>query len=289
MRPTGGGATASLFSKIPGRPTPGTRLRFWVLLLVGLGVYGWASHGVGFNLVKVLTGVPEMGNLVMRMLPTEAVGGEFSFSATALRNQIGYVRLTWGPLAETLRIAILSALFGAMLSVPVSLLAARNLARFQWVYWTVRTAMNLLRTIPDLVLAAVFAGAFGIGVLPGILAMTVFSFTIIAKLLSESIESIDLGPVEAMRACGANRLQLIAYGVVPQVLPQFVAYVLYVFEINVRASLILGLVGAGGIGTELMTMLSFFEYQAVFVIIVVMLAVVVAVDALSTRLRAKLV
>src|SRR5699024_11271342 len=113
---------------------------------------------------------------------------------------------------------------------------------------SVRPFMNVLRAIAALALAVVFVCLFGVGVFPGILALIVFSLVILAKLISETIEAVDMNPLEAMRASGGNTLQVIFYGLVPQVLPQFTSFVLYVFEINIRASVVLGLVGAGGIG-----------------------------------------
>ncbi|MCG0239269.1 MAG: phosphonate ABC transporter, permease protein PhnE [Firmicutes bacterium] len=282
-----------LFAGIPGAPTPWTRVRNLAIGVLLVALYLWSARATDFSLGRLARGVPEMGNLLIRMLPFERVdlpggGVAWRWSNELLRQQIAFLPSVWGPLMETLRIAIVSATLGSLLAVPVALLASRNLVRYPWLYWLARGFMNLLRTIPDLVLAAVLAGAFGVGVLPGILAVTIFSFTVVAKLLSESIEAIDPGPLEAMRAVGANRLQAIAFGVVPQVLPQYIAYVLYVFEIDVRASTVLGLVGAGGIGFTLQTSLRLLNYRAAFMIILVILAVVVLIDTISNRLRERL-
>lgn len=280
-------------AQIPGAPTAWTRLRKLLILAAVIAIWLWSAIGTDFNPGRVITGIPEMWDLFLRMLPTErAWDGDvarYTFSWETLRAQFGFISYTWAPLTETLRIAVMSATIGALLSVPFSLMGARNMVRFKWLYWSVRSVLNLIRTIPDLVLAAVFSGAFGVGALPGILAMSVFSFTIMAKLLSESIEAIDPGPVEALRACGANRLQLIMFAVVPQVLPQYIAYSLYVFEINVRASAVLGVVGAGGIGHVLKAHMSYFDYPSVAVIILVILLVVVATDYVSNKLRERLV
>lgn len=206
-----------------------------------------------------------------------------------LAEQFAYARDVWGPLSQTLRMALIGALFGALLAVPFSLLAARNLVRSKAVYYMVRTVLNLIRTIPDLVLAAVLSGALGLGALPGVTALAIFSFALIAKLLSESIEAIDPGPLEAMQACGANWLQMIAYGVAPQVLPQFLAYWIYVLEVDVRASTVLGLVGAGGIGMTLMADLNLTRFRNVGAIIVAILAVVVVMEWISAKVRERLV
>lgn len=283
-----------LFAGIPGAPTTWTRLRMLLTVVLVVVLYIWSARGTEFSFWRLLQGIPEAGNLLIRMLPFERIlladGSEgWRWSNELLWEQLAFLPQVWAPLMETMRIAIISATLGSLLAIPFSLLAARNLVRFRWLYWLVRGFLNILRTIPDLALAAVLAGAFGIGALPGIMAVTIFSFTIVAKLLSESIEAIDPGPLEAMRAAGANRLQTIAFGVVPQVLPQYIAYTLYVFEIDVRASTVLGLVGAGGIGFTLKATLSFFNYQAALMIILVILGVVVLIDYISNRLRERLI
>jgi phosphonate transport system permease protein len=219
----------------------------------------------------------------------EEGGTEFLFYRDYLDDQKAFLKDIAGPLLDTFRMAIVGAFFGAILAVPFALLAARNLIKIKLVYYIVRFFVNLIRTIPDLVWAALFTGALGVGALPGVLALIVFSFGMNAKLLSESIETIDQGPLEAMQACGASWLQQIRYGVVPQVLPQFLAYGLYVLEIDVRASTVLGLVGAGGIGVLFNTQLTLGRWHRVGVIVLVMLIVVWAMDFISTRVRERLI
>lgn len=206
-----------------------------------------------------------------------------------LQDQIAFLKDVWDPLMDTFRMAILGAFWGALIAIPFALLASRNLVKVKAVYHITRVVLNLIRTVPDMVWAALMTGAFGLGALPGVLALAAFSFGLNAKLLSESIETIDPGPLEAMQACGANRYQLIRYGVVPQVLPQFLAYAMYVLEIDVRASTVLGLVGAGGIGVLFNTELTFRRYPHVGAIVIVMLVVVALLDFISTKVRERLV
>jgi phosphonate transport system permease protein len=149
-------------------------------------------------------------------------------------------------------------------------------------------ALNLSRTIPDLLFAALFAAVFGYGPLAGTLALTFFSFGILSKWAYEAIETVYDGPMEAMTAVGANKLQWIHYGVVSQVVGQFVGFALYMFEINIRAAAILGFVGAGGIGIYLNRTLGMFRYDQTLLIILFTLAIVVAIDAASSRIRGKL-
>lgn len=286
-------------------------------------IYVWAANGLGITVGKLASAQTwrNMGDLLVRLGPFDRIDkcrdailvwGEndpiaeepnpakvkavceqgktyYLYQSGNLKAQFAYARSVWDPLMQTLRMAILGAFAGALLAVPFSLLAAQNLVRSKVVYYVVRAFLNLIRTIPDLVLAAVLSGAFGLGALPGVMALAIFSFALIAKLASESVEAIDPGPLEAMQACGANRLQQIRYGVVPQVLPQYIAYTLYVLEVDVRASTILGLVGAGGIGQFLYADLNLLRYPNVGAVIVVLLIAVLLMDFVSTKLRERLV
>ncbi|WP_170008671.1 phosphonate ABC transporter, permease protein PhnE [Bacillus fonticola] len=191
----------------------------------------------------------------------------------------------WGPLGETIQMAIIATTIAMILCIPLSLLAARNVTQNKVAYGATRGFLNIMRTVPDLVLAIVFVQIFGIGALPGILALTILSLGILAKLISETVESIDMNPLEAMRASGANTLQMIAYGLVPQVLPQFASFTLFVFEINIRASVILGYVGAGGIGLILQQQMKFYNYDNAMVVIIVIFAIVVLIEWISKKLR----
>src|SRR5699024_4554979 len=147
----------------------------------------------------------------------------------------------WEPMATTIQMAVIATTVAALLTIPLALLSAHNITTIKPLYYITRISLNILRTIPDLVLAVIFVGLFGVGVFPGILALIIFSLGILAKLFGETVEAVDMDPLEAMRASGANIFQVIYYGLVPQVLPQFTSFVLYVFEINIRASVVLGL------------------------------------------------
>ncbi|WP_188456857.1 phosphonate ABC transporter, permease protein PhnE [Virgibacillus oceani] len=195
----------------------------------------------------------------------------------------------WDPMAQTIQMAIIATTVAAVLTVPLALLSAQNITTFKPLYYFTRTLLNILRTIPDLVLAVVFVGLFGIGLFPGIIALIIFSLGILAKLISETIEAVDMNPLEAMRASGGNILQVIFYGLVPQVLPQFTSFVLYVFEINIRASVVLGLVGAGGIGLVLDQQLGFYNYPNAMAIIVLIFVVVLVIEYISNKLREALI
>lgn len=202
---------------------------------------------------------------------------------------LSVITAVWDPMAQTIQMAIIATTVAAVLTVPLALLSAQNITTSKPLYLLTRTILNILRTIPDLVLAVIFVGLFGVGLFPGIVALVIFSLGILAKLISETIESVDMNPLEAMRASGGSVLQVIFYGLVPQVLPQFTSFVLYVFEINIRASVVLGLVGAGGIGLVLDQQLKFYNYPNVMTIIILIFIVVLIIEYISNKLREALI
>jgi len=200
-----------------------------------------------------------------------------------------YIRIVVKPMIETIQMAILGTTFGAILAFPVAFLAASNVTGRWLLRGPARFVLNLSRTIPDLLFAALFAAVVGFGPLAGTLALTFFSFGILSKWAYEAIETIENGPLEAMTAVGANKLQWIHYGVIPQVTAQFIGFGMYMFEINIRAAAILGIVGAGGIGLFLNRTLGMFRYDQTIVIVLFTLAIVLAIDSVSSRIRGKLI
>lgn len=193
-----------------------------------------------------------------------------------------------GPFIQTVQMAILGTVGGAVLSIPLVVLASSNLTPHRAVYIISKAFMNLLRTIPDLLYAAIFVAAIGVGPVSGVLALTVFSTAVVAKLTTESVEAVDPAPLEAVRAAGGSGLQVLRHAVVPQVAPVFLSHCLYVFEVNIRASTVLGLVGAGGIGQQLQLMLTLFQYDNALIIIMVTFLLVAAIDLAGSRLRERL-
>ncbi|WP_245732864.1 phosphonate ABC transporter, permease protein PhnE [Salinibacillus kushneri] len=200
-----------------------------------------------------------------------------------------YIQAAIDPLIETIQIAVVATTFSVLICIPMSLLSANTIVKNKYLYQTFRNIMNILRTMPDILLATIFVSFFGIGIVPGILALTIFSLGLLAKLLSETIETIDPRQMEAIRSTGGNIIQVIWYGVVPQVLPNFISYGLYVFELNVRASLVLGFVGAGGIGSIIDTQLNFMQYQKVMAVLILLLVAVIVIETISNALRRRVV
>ncbi|MCA0969615.1 phosphonate ABC transporter, permease protein PhnE [Halobacillus litoralis] len=199
--------------------------------------------------------------------------------------QMQYAPAIWPKLAETIQMAVLATALAAIFCIPLCLGAAENIANNKWIYNTMRTFLNVMRTIPELILAVLFVGLFGIGVFSGVLALFIFSLGILAKLMSETVEGIDKTQLEAIEASGGNKLQVIWYAVLPQILPQFASFSLYVFEINIRASVVLGFVGAGGIGLLIQQQINFLNYPAAMAVVMVIFFVVILIDFISNRIR----
>ncbi|WP_053373573.1 phosphonate ABC transporter, permease protein PhnE [Paenibacillus sp. FJAT-27812] len=237
-----------------------------ILLLWGSSVQTEATFG------ELIEGFPNMFDLLKEMFPPKWT----------------YFDNIVGAMLETIRMALIGTTIGAILAIPVALLSASNLTKSSWLRYPVRFLLNLIRTIPDLLLAAIFVSIVGIGPLPGMMALSVFSLGLIAKLTYEALEAIDRGPLEAMTAVGATGPQRILYAVIPQIQAHFMSFTLYTFEINVRAAAVLGLVGAGGIGHYYEITLGFLEYDKTSVIIIFTLAIVLLIDYSSTKLREKL-
>jgi phosphonate transport system permease protein len=193
------------------------------------------------------------------------------------------------PLIETFRIAIVAALVGCGTALPLAFLASRITAPNGGVYLVAKGFMNFIRTIPDLFWALLFVASVGGGPFAGSLALAIFSLAIMAKLLSETIDAVDPGPLEAAKATGSTHFPAVRSAVLPQVLPNYVAYALYIFEITIRASAVLGLVGAGGIGRVIEAQRSFFRFDRVLAIVIVIFGIVFVIEQVSVALRRRLV
>ena len=189
--------------------------------------------------------------------------------------------------------AMLATTLGALVAFPFSFLAAKNLTGRSrlliWLYYAARAILNILRSIEALLYVVIFVFWVGIGPFAGMLALAVTSFALIGKLFSEAIENIDTGPIEAMTATGANRLQAISYAILPQIVPPFVSYLLYQWDINVRMATIIGFAGGGGIGLTLTTFFGSLQYHKAGTVVAMIVIVVALMDFASAKLRENLV
>ena len=262
-----------VFSAFPFPPEEGTaRLRNAALFVVLFGLAAYAAADTQVSVSALVQGFPYMGRLFVAFFSPDFT--DIARYAPAL--------------VETIQMAVAGTLIGSLLALGYAFLAARNFVSRRGTLWATRGFMNLVRTIPDLLFAALFVAVFGIGALSGILALVFFSFGIVAKLTSETIEAADMGPAEALYAAGATPTVTAAYAVLPQILPQYLSYVLYVFEINVRVSTVLGLVGAGGIGVPLKAALNLLQYDRASAILLLVFVAVLLIEWTSQYLRRRL-
>lgn len=196
-----------------------------------------------------------------------------------------YLALIW----ETILMAITSTLIGTALAVGLSLLAARNVTPSHWAGVAARRFLEFCRGVPDILIALVLVFAVGIGPLAGVLAIIISATGALGKLFSEVVENATMKPVDGITAVGGDWFQRMRYGIMPQVLPNFTSYTLWRFEINVRASAVVGFVGAGGIGAELNYVISFFSDDRVTAVLLLVVLTVTAIDLMSERLRHALI
>lgn len=201
--------------------------------------------------------------------------------------------ITIAKIVETIFMALMATTFACIVAVPVSFLGARNIMGHSpvgtLIYYIARTIFNLMRSIEALVMAVMFAIWLGFGPFAGVMAMTVVTIASLSKLFSEAIESIDEGPIEAAVAAGANRLQAIFYAVLPQIIPPFIAFAIYHWDINVRISTIIGFVGGGGIGLQLQTWINQLAYNKAGTAVWAIVIVVTVLDNISSQIRKRLV
>lgn len=255
------------------RPQPPSRARRTTVVLTFLALVVWAAWTSGVELSTLLSG-PEQ---LIRIAELMFTPPDWTYTGTALA---GFV--------ESLQIAWIGTLIGALCSLPLALLAARNVTSGV-VSTGVRQILNAVRAVPDLILAIIFVSMIGLGPLAGTIAIGLSSIGTLGKLSSEAVESIDRGPLDAVEATGGSRLQVMRWGVLPQVLPEFIAFWLYRFEINLRASAILGIVGAGGVGGILQNTLSYRRFDLAGMTIIVIVIGTILVDMVSGAIRRRVI
>jgi len=290
-------------------PAPKRGMRSLVAGVLFVIVMAWAFQGAKIRPGELVAGIPQIAETLRRMLPpdfsklTNAQNyflppglsvAELLLPVPTTETQARSKQLWWnntfpqtvaGATLETVQMALAGTFIALMVAFPLGFLAARNTTPHPVVYYSVRTLLNLLRTVPDLALGLLFVAAVGLGAFAGTLALGIHTATVLGKLLSESVENIDEGVVEAIRATGAGYAQVLSVAVLPQILPDLISFTLYRLETNIRAASVLGLIGAGGIGYLMNTSFRTFQYQEAAAIVLVLIALVMLVDYLSSRLR----
>ncbi|NJM84739.1 MAG: phosphonate ABC transporter, permease protein PhnE [Tabrizicola sp.] len=230
-------------------------------------------------------GLPRLGEYIAKTIPDlgwATLGGDIA--TWFARWQIWAVLLL-----ETILIAFMATVLGVIGGFILSFPASRNLAPNRWILWLSRRYLEIARTVPELVFALIFVFCFGIGPMAGVLAIGLHTAGALGKLYSEANENIDMRPLDGVKAAGGSWSDMIRYGAVPQVLPNVLSYTLLRFEINVRASSIIGYVGAGGLGQEFRTAMSYQEYTDLSALFVIILVTVTVIDRLSEMLRHRVI
>jgi|TARA_B000000437_G_scaffold217647_1_gene195559 phosphonate transport system permease protein len=263
--------------------------RFWNLSLIVLIFIGviLSSKIIDINGSNLLNGMPRLGDYISQILPSIEINKLFLGSkdqgsiAYWYFNLPKYLKL----LFETFNMALLATIVGSALALFLSFLAAKNTSPNSLLFFTIRRMLEFFRGVPEIIFAILFVWVLGIGPLAGIIAMTLHTTGSLGKLFSEVHENSNNKPIEALKASGGNWLSEMKFGLLPQVLPNLISYALLRFEINIRASTILGFVGAGGIGQELYLVINFNYYEEVSAIILLIILTVISIDLLSGYLR----
>ena len=250
----------------------GSWLGYAAMALAIAWVLHWSASGAQMSWSELANGMPQIGDFLSRSVPPDW----------------SILPRLWAPALETIQIAVWGTLLSVILALPLSFIAATNLHSWHWLRRITRQFLNVVRSINELILALVFVSAVGLGPFPGVLALALHGMGMLAKFFAEAIEEIDDGPLQALRSAGASQLQIIAFGVVPQVITAWIAVVLYRFEVNLRSATVLGMVGAGGLGFELVSSLKLFRYQETATCIIVITVMVIAADMVSNWLRSRI-
>lgn len=244
--------------------------------------YGLLALLVGWSVEAIVVGDTDWSRISADGV-AKAAGRFLAFDASILKDM-------WEPALETVLMATIATILGAFMAIPVAWLGATNISPFgRFTYLVGRTLMTLSRSVHEVVWGLVFVAAVGLGALAGVLAMAVRSIGFISKTVAEAIEDVNKGPVEAMRAVGANRFQVLMFGIVPQVLPVVIGNVIFEWDVNIRRSTIMGLVGAGGLGLALHRQMASYNYGGIATVIFVILVLIVLGEWFSAWARKRVI
>lgn len=257
----------------PERPLGPRLTRVGLFTLVALA-FVWGFSGLDASVERLRTAPGDAWQIVRLMWPPD-------FATEIERGVIGKV-------LESVYIAWIGTVIAATLSLPLAFLASNNISPTA-IRLPIRQLFNVIRAVPELIVAVVLLGVVPLGPWAGALAIGLHSIGTLGKLASEEIESADHGPVEAVEACGGTWVSRVRWGVLPQVMPSITSYWLFRFEINVRASAVLGMIGAGGVGSELIAQLNFRNFPEVGAVLIITIAVVVFIDTVSSAIRRRII
>ena len=248
-------------------PTNWTSRIAWI----GLALYAvYATSILELTWARFVTGLDNGGKFLARMFPPNT--------------QADKLELIYSGIMESLQIAVLATFFGILLSLPLGLMAARNLSP-GWLAWSSRGLIAVLRSFHPVIVSILFVKAVGFGALAGILALIVSTMGFVSKLFAEVVEEMNPKQVEAVRATGANFWNVLAMAVFPQVMARFIGLSVYQFDSNIRNSTMVGIVGGGGIGAPLFTAYQRFDYDVVLTILIIIIAIIMVAELVSGRIR----
>lgn len=248
------------------------RSRAWLVLLIILLLGAVSVHITGFNFTVLVKKGSKFFDILVAMFPPNTA----------------YLSKIWTPLWDTIKMSFLGSFIGAVLAVPFAIAAASNIVTNRIVVSIVRLFLSLVRTLPTLVCALIATYIFGLGTMAGTCAIAVFTFAYVGKQLFDVIETVDMGPFEAMEALGATRIRAFVTSVFPQVLPTYLSVSLFCLEGNVRYASILGYVGAGGLGLIMNEKIGWREYDSLGMILIVLFITVLIIEGISHALRKRL-
>lgn len=241
-----------------------------IVLLAGLvfSTIGVSIH-LNVNPATILSSFAYFADILGRMMPPD-----FSDFGALIVSMF-----------ETIEIGFLGTVLATLLSIPIGLLSAKNISPSKWIYYPARVITTFFRAVPEFILAMILVISVGFGALPGVLALGLHTMGFLSKFYAEEIEHVRTGPIEAIEAVGASNMQKITFSIIPQILPSFVGYSLYILDRNIRMATILGIVGAGGIGYKLISSFRMFQYREVSAIIIIIFVTIFILDVLSSKIR----
>mgnify|MGYP003319946832 FL=1 len=267
--------------------------RLWNIFIIIIFAVSFfmSSSIIDFNLSQIIDGFPRLSDYIVKILPNLDINLILENSKTEGSIQYWYFNFKKyaALLYETFNMAVLATLMGFIFALILSFLSAKNITPNIYSYHLVKRFLEFLRGVPEIIFAILFVWALGVGPIAGIIAITIHTTGALGKLFSEVHENADLKNCEAIRSHGGNWISEMRYGIIPKVLPNIISYALLRFEINIRASTVIGFVGAGGIGQELYLVINFNYYEEVSAIILLIILTVITIDISSGRIRQKII
>lgn len=248
-------------------------LNKWSLAVLSAAILLWSGYGVEFSFREFLDIGKTFDFLQKQWWPPDFTNAKYALEASVI----------------TLQIAVMGTFLGLIFALPLSFLGAWNTAPARWVYSATRWVLNFFRSVPEIVFGLLLVPTFGLGPFPAVLAIALHNIGVLGKLISELIEASDKGPQEAVRSVGAKRVLITTYGILPQIIPNILSNYFYRLEVGIRASLILGFIGGGGIGSMLFVDFKIANYQMVATEVIFIMVLVMLVDFIGAWIRKKVI